>query len=334
LGLYPGYTKNIDTTVCQMFELTVCASMEIQTYRSKGTDATVLQTARLDATSPQKLLENRDLGVIKESNSRPRQMSLNFIAPGSIATSEDIKGRFNKSVLLPLITEILPQNYLCSKPTLPRIAEMNRPAVMRRQRCTPYPVSHRASYSPPPSSPSVGSTSSRSRSISPVFSSRAERHEYDPEERFAVVYLRIMAGQSQWKDIKSAFDVIFPPGQPRRMIAPTATNSKALPQFYPERSVGGLECRYYRIRELEGMKKVREGRRDCGAQLEHDALLRMQNDLVRCWLESLDTQRRGDLDLTQGLSESVEDWVTRGKAPYKSHSEFWQLLMAHAVFGC
>ena len=315
-----------------MFELTVCAAMEIQTCCSKATDVAVSQTVKPDANDQQNELERPDLGMTRRYNSRPRQMSLNFIAPGSIATPEAIKGRFNKSVLVPLITEILPQHYFCSKPTLPRIAEMNRPAPTRRHRSTPYPVSHRASYSPPPSSPSAGSTSSRSRSISPIFSSRAERHEYDPEERFAVVYLRIKAGQSQWKDIKSTFDIIFPPGQQRRTTASIAPNSKTLPQVYPERSVGGLECRYYRIRELEGMKKVREGRRDCGAQLEHGALLRMQNDLVRCWLESLDTQQRANLDLTQGLNESIEDWVIRGEASYKSHSEFWKLLMAHADF--
>ena len=78
------------------------------------------------------------------------------------------------------------------------------------------------------------------------------RNGYDPEERFAVVYLRIKGGLSQWKEVKSAFDVLFPPGQLRRTSAPAVPNNKALPPTYPERSVGGLECRYYRIRESEG----------------------------------------------------------------------------------
>jgi hypothetical protein len=308
--------------------------METQTCLSERTHRPFPQAGQLDGTLPLKALDKQDLWLNKRSSLKPPQMSLDFIAPGSITTLETVKCRSTKEVLLPLITESFHKHDICPKPTLPRIAEMNRPVVARRHRSTPYPIYRRSSYSPPPSSPSTGSTSSRSRSISPIFSSRAERHEYDPEERFAVVYLRIMAGLSQWKDVKAAFDIIFPPGLRRRNSTPTATNNKALPQVYAERSVGGLECRYYRIRELEGMKKVREGRRDCGAQLEHDALRRMQNDLIRCWLEGLDAKLKADLDLIRGTNESIEDWVARASASYKSHSQFWQLLKAHDVFAC
>jgi hypothetical protein len=182
---------------------------------------------------------------------------------------------------------------------------------------------------------------------------RADRPEYDNEELFAVVYLRIRTPHTQWKDHKAAFDRLFPPGAPRRPGAP-APKGKQLPARYPARTVGGLECRYYRIRDDRGMRKVRENRRtalggggggssseslagDAAAaeDLELVGLRAMEREcLVRRWVEGRAAERReawglGRAELGQGWwARCDEQWWARATEACRAESGFWQLLRA------
>jgi hypothetical protein len=172
---------------------------------------------------------------------------------------------------------------------------------------------------------------------------RPDRPEYDHEELFAVVYLRIRTPHSQWKDHKAAFDRLFPPGAPRRAGAP-APEGKQLPARYPMRTVGGLECRYYRIRDDRGMRKVRENRRSVGngetispvggeEDLELLGLKTMEREaLVRRWVEGMGAEGRAAVGLAEGpLREGWwalcdEGWWKRVTEAYRNESEFWRLL--------
>jgi hypothetical protein len=69
-----------------------------------------------------------------------------------------------------------------------------------------------------------------------------DRHNYDDEERFAILYLRIIQ-EEKWSEILKHFNVLFPPGSLRRQV------DKGLTKTYPQRAKGGLECRYYRLRQ-------------------------------------------------------------------------------------
>jgi hypothetical protein len=266
------------------------------------------------------------------SDPKLRQMALDFIAPGSTMADESVKPQCNELTLYAPMTQDLVQKDTWPRLTLPRIPEMNRPLNKKKYRSSPYETYQKGYYSSPPSSPSNGSTSPRNRSISLIFPSRSERHEYDPEERFAVVYLRTKAGLSQWKDVKAVFDVLFPPHQCRRPSAPPPPTHKAIPTTYPERTVGGLECRYYRIRELEGMGKVRDGRRDAIVRSEDNALFRMENTLIKFWLETISFRVRTDMCLARMPDETIDHWVARGRPSYRARSSFWNFLMLHASF--
>jgi hypothetical protein len=275
--------------------------------------------------------------IKSELSCKPRQMSLDFIAPGSTIQSIELsKDLMKKPSLLPspILAIYSPRNEDGEKPTLPRIAEMGRPSSIKRHRSSPYPKA--TYYSPPPSSPSAGSTSSRSRSSSPpsVFSTRSERHEYDLEEKFALLYLRIAADGIVWRDVKTAFDCIFPPGQRRRTSVPASEDAKSrpLPPTYPRRSVGGLECRYYRVRENHGVPKVRDCKRDRDSPRIKAALVKMEDELVEGWYKSLDYDRQKELDVYQQPSQSAEDWAKRVREAYRAHSRFWKLLRIHSVF--
>lgn len=275
------------------------------------------------------------------SKTQPRQMSFDFIAPGFNAASPPQpyppKDETFRTTLHPLMTENIGHQSRTTKPSLPGIWEINLPSPHNHYRTTPYPAirtSYNTSPHPthrkpdqttPPLSPSSSSASSSSRSSSPPLPRRLERHEYDPEERFAVVYLRLNMKINAWKDLEEAFDVMFPPGKARRPSAPPAPQNKALPRTYPKRTIGGLECRYYRIRKDEGMSKVRERRKQGGTR-ETQALTRMENNLVKLWVEGLSTERRVHMGLVKRTNESVDEWVARARPVYHSHSDFWRAI--------
>lgn len=69
-----------------------------------------------------------------------------------------------------------------------------------------------------------------------------DRPNYDDEERFAILYLRIVR-EEKWAEIMHHFNVLFPPGAPRRQA------DRGLSETYPRRGQGGLSCRYYRLRQ-------------------------------------------------------------------------------------
>ena len=77
-----------------------------------------------------------------------------------------------------------------------------------------------------------------------------DRNTYDDEEKFAILYLKIMR-DDRWSDTLAHFHALFPPGALRRQ------RGKGLTQRYDERKIGGLECRYYRLRDEAGMDQLR-----------------------------------------------------------------------------
>jgi hypothetical protein len=156
--------------------------------------------------------------------------------------------------------------------------------------------------------------------------------EYDQEERFAVAYFRLHGRLSQlpWKDLKSSFDRLFPHGTARRPTAP-AIGNKPLPHTYPRRSVGGLTCRYYRIRDVEKMKPVRANRREGDGEREREALVKMERVLVRHWVGVLAHGERArlglQLDVLLGDGEPSEEWWAAATEAYREGCEFWKTLM-------
>lgn len=96
---------------------------------------------------------------------------------------------------------------------------------------------------------------------------RADRIPYDVEELYALLYFRSRC--LEWSDIRNEFDVLFVENEPRRcftLSGPVIERSvKAkgrshpkLPPTYRSRTVGGLQCRYYRaIGEEFGKQKAR-----------------------------------------------------------------------------
>lgn len=97
-----------------------------------------------------------------------------------------------------------------------------------------------------------------------------DRHNYDDEEKFAILYLRIERGE-KWSDVQRHIHMLFPPDAPRRQAG------KGLTRFYVRRRKGGLECRYYRLREDLNLKALRSSE----YTPEHDraALAKLQETL-------------------------------------------------------
>jgi hypothetical protein len=93
------------------------------------------------------------------------------------------------------------------------------------------------------------------RPQTPTAAPRAERHPYDSEERYAIIHLRAVLGL-KWEDVLKEFSRLFPIGQPRRCKINLAPG---MPQTYQARNVQGLQCRWYRIREEEGLRPLRRG---------------------------------------------------------------------------
>ena len=89
--------------------------------------------------------------------------------------------------------------------------------------------------------------------------SRSERHPYDPEERYALIYWRrdVREKKLEWKDVVARFAYLFPENAPRRWKPKDSSQARGLPDRYPERNLQGLQCRLYRIRSEEDMPKVR-----------------------------------------------------------------------------
>ncbi|KAF2100814.1 hypothetical protein NA57DRAFT_54887 [Rhizodiscina lignyota] len=77
-----------------------------------------------------------------------------------------------------------------------------------------------------------------------------DRHNYDEEEKFAILWLRIVR-EEKWTEVLRHFHILFPPDVPRRQAG------KGLTARYFRRRKGGLECRYYRLREDLYMKPLR-----------------------------------------------------------------------------
>jgi hypothetical protein len=163
----------------------------------------------------------------------------------------------------------------------------------------------------------------------------SERPEYDPEELFSIAYLRLSKpGAVPWKEVKTAFQLLFPPDTLRRITSnssgsrSSSSSAKNLLPTYSERDVGGLECRYYRIRTQERMGTVRKHRRnsDCVTDLERDALRNMQRELVKEWVKNLDGRMKAEYGLVLRSGESAKGLMERAVRIYENKSEFWGML--------
>ncbi|KAF2420319.1 hypothetical protein EJ08DRAFT_738666 [Tothia fuscella] len=150
-------------------------------------------------------------------------------------------------------------NSSCSDGRLPKYAEIVRRVAQLNSTQTPrsrtlylpsQPISHQR--------PQLEhSYRIQKRSITPQLqhiqdAQRGERPGYDPEGRYAIIYLRGVLNL-KWLEVEKQFTLIFPPGQPRRCQV------TGLPTTYQKRNMQGLQCRWYRIREEEGLKPLREG---------------------------------------------------------------------------
>jgi hypothetical protein len=98
-----------------------------------------------------------------------------------------------------------------------------------------------------------------------------------------------------------------------------------LPRLYAERSVGGYQCRYYRIRYVAGMPSVRD-QRDGKAESEDAALAHIERQLAEHWAITL-----GEEVVRENKAEQHEgdvDHVQSGQVGhlYRAHSEFWRLM--------
>ncbi|KIW02389.1 uncharacterized protein PV09_06209 [Verruconis gallopava] len=113
--------------------------------------------------------------------------------------------------------------------------------------------------SPPPARPTRVQKRAQKPSQTHI-AARGERHPYDAEERFALVYLRreVFEKKLEWKDVLVRFHILFPPGAPRRYKSKDGNETRGLPPCYTQREVQGLQCRFYRIRTEEGLPKSRD----------------------------------------------------------------------------
>jgi hypothetical protein len=122
------------------------------------------------------------------------------------------------------------------------------------------------------------------RPQSPTAAPRPERHPYDSEERYAIIHLRAVLGL-KWEDVLKEFSRLFPVGQPRRCKVNLAPG---MPQTYQARNVQGLQCRWYRIREEEGLRPLRRGEMvEAGAGSEEAMVLDRMADEEVCGVSFL-----------------------------------------------
>lgn len=94
-----------------------------------------------------------------------------------------------------------------------------------------------------------------------------DRHNYDDEEKFAILYLRIER-EEKWSSVQQYIHQLFPPGTLRRQAG------RGLTKYYVERRKGGLECRYYRLREDYNLTALRSAGHD--SNNDREALVRLQ----------------------------------------------------------
>lgn len=136
---------------------------------------------------------------------------------------------------------------------------------------------------------------------------REDRHPYDPEEIYAMMYLRD-GGDRKWADVLQCFHHLFPIGQPRRFNVPVGTGSSNavqhqanLPPVYPRRNIQGLQCRWYRVREQYGLSKLRED----GSHKDHATRRREEKPILE------EMERSGEL--SEAFLAMVKDVGTSSK---------------------
>jgi len=212
------------------------------------------------------------------------KMSLDFIAPRSQANS--IPSPVSSARPTPELDAhgmILTQQIQFPRPEQP-------PAINVATTSLPSPVCSTLSDiphfipPPPPPTPSIR-PSRRNLNLSPFapnrhtsrrhkrsnsrLDQREDRHPYDTEEKYAIIYLRVIRNL-KWDDVLLSFHGLFPPGEPRRCHILSSPEAGAggdvkahanLPSRYMQRNVQGLQCRWYRIRKEEGLVNLRESRR-------------------------------------------------------------------------
>jgi hypothetical protein len=143
----------------------------------------------------------------------------------------------------------------------PRISQTTPSTPTKHRQVTPASNNYNSRRQTPqiPQTPRSGSTSStaivktsrRPKGGTP----RKDRHPYDDDERWAMLYLRVIS-ETNWDDVVRKFAQVFPPGTPRRC---TNDSAKPCPETYVKRCTQGLQCRYYRVRDEEGLRQLRDG---------------------------------------------------------------------------
>ena len=133
---------------------------------------------------------------------------------------------------------------------------------------TPSTTPSRRTLNLPPLAPNRRTPRRRTRSTRRT-DQRKDRHLYDTEEKYAIIYLRVIKNL-EWNKVLLSFHRLFPLGEPRRCYIPSSPGTitggnegehASLPSRYTQRNVQGLQCRWYRIRQEEGLVKLRESRR-------------------------------------------------------------------------
>jgi hypothetical protein len=117
------------------------------------------------------------------------------------------------------------------------------------------PLSTNSTYTAPPQTSKGTKLSRRSSPSQNQLPPRPERHLYDSEECYAIIHLRAVLGL-KWEEVLKKFSRLFPVGQQRRCKVNLAPG---MPHTYQARNVGGLQCKWYRIREEENLRPLRRG---------------------------------------------------------------------------
>jgi len=243
------------------------------------------------------------------------KMALDFIAPGaqanrfaSSASSTRTTGELDAQD-----TTAIPQNQFprpatnvattsSPSPAWPTLSEAPHFALPPLPPPTPSARPSRRRLNPPPLAPN-GPTPRRRKPPTRRPDQREDRHPYDTEEKYAIIHLRVIKNL-EWNKVLGSFHRLFPPGELRRRYTPSSPRDGAgsnendhasLPDKYTQRNVQGLQCRWYRIRQEEGLVKLRESRRGgfltspAVGRKEKRVLERMERvgDIGKEFLESL-----------------------------------------------
>jgi hypothetical protein len=212
-------------------------------------------------------------------NASLAKMSLDFIAPGAQANStpSPVSSTHTTSELNNQDATPVQQNQLL--PPAINVATTSSPNPAR-------PIfSEIPHFSPPPPPTPSTRPSCHNLNLPPLApnnltprrykrstrrpNQRKDRYTYDTEEKYAIIYLRVIKNL-EWNKVLLSFNSLFPPGEPRRCYIPSSPGAvmggsegehPSLPSRYTQRNVQGLQCRWYRIRQEEGLVKLRESRR-------------------------------------------------------------------------